>query len=286
VPPTVFAPKERSQSESVRIDHHMRQPTPETSPDRAISDLLESHGDRIYALGLSLCDNPDNAQDLVQETFLQALESWHSFEGRSQPSTWLHTIAVRACRRMQRRRAGEPRHMEPLARVLPSGDEGVIQIPADDDPAADAVRHEASAAVLRAVSHLPLDFRLAFVLKEMADLSIAEIAEALDTNPATVKTRLHRARLRVRKELAESIPTREAPPPDHEREECLALLRAKQESLDHDTAFPIPDDELCERCRAVFATLEYGRHICRTLACGEMPAEVRQSLARALELAG
>ena len=263
----------------------MQQPDPDTSPDRAISSLLESHGDRIYSLGLSLCDNPDNAQDLVQETFLQALESWEDFEGRSQPSTWLHTIAVRTCLRMQRRRAGEPRHMEPLARVLPSGDEGVIQIPSDDDPEADAVRQEATDAVLRAVAHLPLDFRLPFVLKEMADLSIAEIAEALDVNPATVKTRLHRARLRVRKELAETIPTHDAPPPNHAREECLALLRAKQESLDHDTVFPIPDDELCDRCRAVFATLEYGRNICRTLACGEMPAGVRQSLARALEMA-
>jgi len=261
------------------------QPTPDTSPDRAISELLETHGGRIYALGLTLCDNPDNAQDLVQETFLNALESWDSFEGRSQPSTWLHTIAVRTCRRMQRRRAGEPRRMEPLSRILPSGDEGTIQIPSADDPEADAVRHEATAAVLRAVAHLPLDFRLAFVLKEMADLSIAEIAEALDVNPGTVKTRLHRARLRVRRELAETIPSRDAPAPDHVREECLALLRAKQESMDHDTEFPIPDDELCERCRSVFATLEYGRNICRTLACGKMPAEVRQSLAKALEKA-
>jgi RNA polymerase sigma-70 factor (ECF subfamily) len=262
----------------------MHQPTPHTSAGEAIPDLLESYGDRIYALGLTLCDNPDNAQDLVQETFLHALESWGSFEGRSQPSTWLHTIAARTCRRMQRRRAGEPRHMESLTRILPSGDEGVIQLPSDDDPEADAVRHEASDAVLRAVSCLPLDFRLPFVLKEMADLSIAEIAEALDVNPATVKTRLHRARLRVRKELAEAIPSRDAASPDHSREECLALLRAKQESLDHDTHFPIPDDELCERCRSVFDTLDLGRSICRTLACGEMPADVRQALDRALEM--
>lgn len=261
----------------------VNRPASDLSAGQAISDLLESHGGRIYSLGLTLCDNPENAQDLVQETFLRALESWDSFEGRSKPSTWLHTIAVRTCRRMQRRRAGEPRHMEPLTRILPSGDEGVIQLPSDEDPEADAVRREATEAVLRAVSHLPLDFRLPFVLKEMADLSIAEIAEALDVNPATVKTRLHRARLRVRKEVAEALPSAAAPSPDHAREECLALLRAKQESLDHDTKFPIADDELCERCRAVFATLEYGRGICRTLACGEMPVEVRQALARALE---
>lgn len=253
-----------------------------TDAARAIPRLVESHGDRIYALGLSLCDNPDNADDLVQETFLRALKSWDSFEGRSQPSTWLYTIATRACHRMQRRRAGEPRRMEPLQRVLPSGDEGVIQLPSDDDPEADAVRAEATEAVLRAVARLPLEFRLPFVLKEMADFSVAEIAETLDVKPATVKTRLHRARLRVRQELAGSLPRREGGPPDHTREACLALLRAKQESMDHDGEFPLDDDQLCERCRSVFETLDFGRDICRALGGATMPADVRAALDRAL----
>lgn len=260
-----------------------RQPAADASAARAIPELFDSHGDRIYSLGLRLCDDPANAEDLVQETFMRALQSWDSFEGRSRPSTWLHTIAVRACRRMQRRRAGEPRHMQPLTRLLPSGDERVIQLPSDEDPEADAVLKEATDAVLTAVSELPLDFRLPLVLKEMTDLSIAEISEALAVKPATVKTRLHRARLRVRQALAETLPGREGEPPDHAREECLALLRAKQESLDKDTQFPIPDDELCDRCRSVFATLDYSRGICRALACGEMPDEVRAALVEALE---
>lgn len=259
------------------------QPAADTSAARAIPELFVSHGDRIYSLGLRLCDDPTNAEDLVQETFMRALESWDSFEGRSRPSTWLHTIAVRACQRMQRRRAGEPKQMQPLTRLLPSGDEGMIQLPSDEDPEADAVLKEATDAVLAAVAELPLDFRLPLVLKEMTDLSVAEIAEALDVKPATVKTRLHRARLRVRQALAAALPRREGDPPDHAREECLALLRAKQESLDRDTEFPIPDDELCERCRSVFATLDYGRGICRALACGEMPDEVRSELVRTFE---
>lgn len=263
----------------------MNQPAADMTPEQAIPELLDRYGDRIYSLGLHMCHNPSNAEDLVQETFLEAFRSWDGFEGRSLPSTWLHTIAVRTCRRMQRRRAGEPRRMEPLERILPSGDEGMVQLPSDDDPEADAIRHEATEAVLRAVRELPLDFRLPFVLKEMADLSVAEIAEALDVKPATVKTRLHRARLRVRQALSAALPSREGPPPDHEREACLALLRAKQEALDHDAVFPIPDDQLCERCRSVFDTLDYGRGLCRTLACGEMPDDVRRALARALELA-
>ncbi len=253
-------------------------PSPDATAREAIPTLLETYGDRVYALGLRLCGDPDRAEDLVQETFLRALNSWDRFEGRSRPSTWLYTIASRACARMHRRRAGEPRRLEPIERLLPSGPVRAIQIPAPDDPEADAARREASAAVLEAVARLPLDFRLPFVLKEMVDMPIAEIAEALGLRPATVKTRIHRARLRIRRELSAVLPGHELGPPDHAREECLALLRAKQEALDQDAAFPLSSDELCLRCRSVFDTLDYGREICRSLRADEMPPELRRSI--------
>lgn len=257
--------------------------TPASSAAReAIPELLETHGDLIYALGLRLCGDEDNAADLVQETFVQALSSWDSFEGRSLSSTWLYTIATRACSRMSRLRAGEPRHMDSLTRLLPSGEEGVIQLPSDDDPEEDAVRNAAVEAILAAVVQLPLDFRLPFVLKEMADFSVAEVAEVLSVKPATVKTRLHRARLRVRQLMAETLPTRPARPHDHNREECLALLRAKQESMDNDTVFPLSLEELCVRCRPVFETLDFTHTVCSTLCDGQMPDELRTALSRAL----
>lgn len=251
----------------------------------AIPRLLEKHGDLIYSLGLRLCDTPDAAEDLVQETFLRALRSWEGFEGRSRPSTWLYTIATRACRRMQRRKAGQPRRMEPLSRLLPSGDEGVVQIPAGDDPEEEAARREAVEAVRAAIAELPLDFRLPFVLKEMAGFSVAEVSDVLGVKEATVKTRLHRARLRVREAVAGSLPRRAAPPPDHDREECLALLRAKQMALDRDVAFPLDDDVLCERCRSLFRTLDLTRDACAALRAGGMPGELREALGRELATA-
>ncbi|MEN8375941.1 MAG: sigma-70 family RNA polymerase sigma factor [Gemmatimonadota bacterium] len=260
----------------------MEYTAPTTDADRAIPALLAAHGDNLYALALRLCGEEEAAKDLVQETFMRAFRGWDGFQGRSKASTWLYTIAVRSCQRMHRRRAGEPARLEPLDRLLPSGDEGILQIPSDDDPAADAERHEASEAVLGALRALPLEFRLPLVLKEMADFSIAEIAETLDVKAPTVKTRLHRARLRVRQELANALPTRPAPPPDHAREECLALIRAKQESLDHDTEFPLSNDLLCDRCSAVFLTLDYGRAVCRALSSGRMPQDLRRSIGQAL----
>ncbi len=241
------------------------------SSNEAVGQLFERYGDRIYSMGLRMCGSPDDAEDLVQETFLRALRSWGGFEGRSKPSTWLYTIASRACSRMQRLKAGQPRILEPLERLLPSGDEGIVQIPSGDDPETTAARHEAEEAILSAVTGLPLDFRLPFVLKEIAGLSVLEVGEVLGVNPATVKTRLHRARLRVRKAIAERLPSLDAPAPDRQREECLALLHAKQEAMDRNVPFPVSSSHLCERCRSVFETLDYASDTCLSLQSGSMP---------------
>ncbi len=249
----------------------------------AIPALVEAHGDMIYSLGLRLCGSSDAAEDLVQETFLRALRAWDGFEGRSKPSTWLFTIASRACRRMQRRKAGEPKRLESLHRLLPSGDEALVEIPSSEDPERDAAIGEAARNVRRAIAALPLAFRLPLVLKEVAGFSVAEVAQVLGLQEATVKTRLHRARLRVRRELAGGLPSRPAPTQDHEREDCLLLLQAKQEALDRDAPFPIPDERLCARCRSVFRTLDLARDACATLGDGAMPPELRAALARELE---
>lgn len=261
----------------------MSAPTAGDPAAEAVARLFEEHGDLVYQLGLRTCDNPDAAEDLVQETFLRALKSWGSFEGRARPSTWLYTIATRACSRMQRRRAGEPRRLEPLERLLPSGDERPVQIPSGADPERDAVVSLATDAARRAVAELPVEFRLPFILKEVFDFSVDEVSEILDVKPATVKTRLHRARLRLRRSLAELLPTfHETGAEDAHTDECLALLKAKQESLDRGTPFPVPPDELCQRCRSVFATLDLGREACRRLDTGEMPADLRAFIRRSL----
>ncbi|MDH3732682.1 MAG: RNA polymerase sigma factor [Gemmatimonadota bacterium] len=257
-------------------------PRPGGEAREAVGTLFEEQGDRIYGLGLRICGTPDAAEDLVQETFLRALRSWDGFDGRSKPSTWLYTIASRACGRMHRLRAGQPPYMESIDSLLPSGDEGIIQLPSRDDPEADIVLREASDAVVAVVRELPLDFRLPFVLKEMAGLSVQEIATALGLNDSTVKTRLHRARLRVRKVVAEGLPARPGEPPSRRREECLALLKAKQEAMDRDADFPLTQGHVCERCRSVFRTLDFTRDACQTMSAGEMPDDLRRSLEVAL----
>jgi RNA polymerase sigma-70 factor (ECF subfamily) len=258
------------------------------SSQEAIRRLFEENAGVIYGLGLRSCRSEADAEDLVQETFMRAYKGWDAFEGRSNPKTWLYTIAVRACQRMQRLRSGEPApgEMESLEALLPSHEGELVDLPAGDGDALDGmIREETREAVERAIDSLPMPFRVVLVLKEIAGLSLAEVAQVLDMKEATAKTRVHRARLMLRKVLAEELPRRPAGAhaseggPGHV---CLDLLRAKQDALDKGAPFPVDDDELCERCRSVFATLDLARKACVDIRHGRYPDSLQRLIDRAL----
>jgi RNA polymerase sigma-70 factor (ECF subfamily) len=261
--------------------------SPDDAPaDVAIPKLVDAHGGRIYGLGLRMCGNEQDAEDLVQETFLRAYRHWSQFEGRSDPATWLYSIAARVCRRMHRKRAGEPTRVESLSELLPAGEPTVPDVGEGvPDQLDEQVRREARETVEDAIAGLPAIFRQPVVLKEIADFSLAEIADILGIKEATAKTRVHRGRLMLRKALARRLPQREAPPPDHSRQVCLDLLSMKQEALDRGAAFPLPGDVLCDRCRATFATLDLGHGLCLDLGRGRLPEAVREMIMERLEAA-
>ena len=239
--------------------------------------VAESVAPRLYRIAMRMCRKPEDAEDLVQDTLLQGFRKWPQFEGRSEPSTWLYTIAARLCQRRHRRRSGEPLHLEPLSDLLPSASDPVLAIPAGgDDPLDEHVRREAERAVADALARLPEHFRLPLVLADIAELSTSEIAKILGLKEPTVKTRIHRARLMVRRVLLERLPARPAPPPTHDRQVCLDLLRARQEALDRRAPFPFSSEELCARCHSLFATLELGRNVCGLLGTGELPESIRE----------
>lgn len=256
-----------------------RVPGPGMAADEALPLLVEEHGGRMYGLGLRLCRDRHRAEDLVQETFLRAWKGWGRFRGESSPATWLYSIAARVCRRFHRRRSGEPARMASLAELLPFGEGGMPDLPAPGgDPAARAQIREARERVEEAVASLPPEFRLPLVLKDIQGLSVEETGRVLGIRPATVKTRLHRARLRVRKAVVEGLPSREGPPPAYGRRVCLDLLAAKQEALDRGEAFPLSEEVICERCRSVFASMDLAADLCASLAEGGLPGELRRRI--------
>lgn len=250
----------------------------------AIPRLLEDVGDRIFGLGMKLCGDRQEAEDLVQETFLQAYRKWHQFEGRSQPSSWLYMIAARTCKRRHRRRSGEPRRMESLSALEPGTDAPVVEL-ADmaDGPFDEQLRREAKEAIDRGLAKIPLHFRLPLVLKDIAELSVEEVAEILGLKKATVKTRVHRARLALREELVKALPKRDGDSRRHEHQVCLDLLHAKQEAFDRGVEFPVSSVELCSRCRSFLATMDRTHEACRLLSEGPLPEKIRRRLMNEFE---
>jgi len=259
-------------------------PKPVESPDIAIPRLLAAHGDQIHQLGLRLCDDRDFAQDLVQETFLRAYRNWDSFDGRSAPLTWLYTIASRTCQRLQRRRAGEPRRIAPLNELIATAAETEGSASAwGTDPLTRTIHREEVARLHRAISTLPTAFRLPLVLKELEGLTIQEVAEVLGLKAATVKTRLHRARLSLRKELGPSQATRAPNDVNHSRRQCADLLAAKLEAMARGAPFPIENRRICTRCSATLSALDRTRDICSIIPTTPLPPELRAQVLSTLE---
>ena len=246
---------------------------------------MEEHGGLLYALGRRFCGDEDEARDLVQDVLLLAWKNWDQFDGRSQAKTWLYTIAARACQRRHRRRAGEPEHMASLEELLPGPAGHAPDLRARGDDAFDEqVRRETREAVERGISRLPFDFRIALVLKDIVELPVAEIAAILDVKPATVKTRVHRARLLLRKELCDRFPDCPSPAAGQPAQVCFDLLRAKLDALDRGVDFELADPDLCDRCSVVFHQLDLTKDACSEIFRGPVPesvaASVREAVAR------
>jgi RNA polymerase sigma-70 factor (ECF subfamily) len=170
---------------------------------RACADCIERHSAGVYRLALRLMQNPADAEDVVQETFLSAVKAIDGFDGRSELRTWLYRIAYNAAMMRLRRKEPESVSMEEAAEP-----EDGLPVPKELFdwcclPEEELERAEVRAELERAVGELPLTLREAFVLREMEDLSTAETAAALGVSEEVVKTRLHRARLWLRERLGE-----------------------------------------------------------------------------------
>jgi RNA polymerase sigma-70 factor (ECF subfamily) len=150
--------------------------------DRAAFDqLVVRHRDRVYAVALRLTRNPADAEDALQDTFLNAYRALGRFGGRARVSTWLYRIAANASYDVISRRHGRD---QPL-------DDGAYEPASPGDPyAQDAQRR----ALELALAALPDEFREAVVLCDIAGLGAGEAAELLGVPAGTVKSRVFRAR--------------------------------------------------------------------------------------------
>jgi hypothetical protein len=166
--------------------------------------------------------------------------------------------------------------LEPFLELLPSDDEGFLDVPSPDEGPLDGLlREEARAAVTEALRTMPVQFRIAFILKELGEFSMAETAEIMGIKEATVKTRVHRARLHLAKQLKKRMPKKKTAPPDFTRHVCFAIFKAKMDALDEGRSFQMPDDHTCHRCASMFASLDHSITACKDIRHGGVPESLR-----------
>lgn len=179
-------------------------PMPSQEAGDTFETLYRNHVDLIYRYASRLCGEAELAKDLVQETFLNAYRGFKHFRGDAQISTWLYTIASRACVRMRRRRKGAPERELSLDEFIPTSDgEFRLQIPVEGLSPEDALQNKQLREALdAAIGTLPKKYKMALVLRDMEGLSAREVGTIMGLTERAVKSRLHRARLFVRRELS------------------------------------------------------------------------------------
>ena len=174
--------------------------------DRAeFARLVDVYSGSIYRLGLKMLGNPQDAEDVLQNTFMNALVHLSSFEGRSSVATWLYRIATNEALMMIRKRKpeisleleaqeGEAESIEDLKPTVFADWSGL--------PEEELLSMEGKNILDTTIQSLPETLRIVFILRDIEGLSIKETADALNLTETNVKTRLLRARMYLRERLS------------------------------------------------------------------------------------
>ena len=175
----------------------------------AFEEIVKRFRARVFRLAFRLTGNEGDAADVLQETFLRAYRGLRSFRGAARFGTWLYRIATNAALAHRRARARRP--TASLEAYLPRFDGNGMHLatPAELQVATrldERLDRQALAEKARAgIDRLPELYREAFVLRDLEEMPTAEVAEVLGLDPATVRQRVHRARLMLRGYLGDLV---------------------------------------------------------------------------------
>ncbi|AWM35809.1 ECF RNA polymerase sigma factor SigE [Gemmata obscuriglobus] len=174
-------------------------------PEKLTPELVfREYAPRIYNIARRMLGNDADAEDVTQDVLLQVVRKLDTFRGESQIATWLHRVTVNAALAHRARRANRQKHEgsevadDVLEAAAPEGEVKRWNV-APDEPVLAA---EQAAVIERAIAELPEPFRDVYLLADVEGLPNADIASMLDLSVAAVKSRLHRARMRMRDLLA------------------------------------------------------------------------------------
>ncbi len=211
----------------------LRRGTPE-SIEEAIGLLQNT----VFSFSMRVCGHREDAEDTMQDVLFGSLKHLAKLQDPGELAAWLYTVTRNRCRRMRRGHARAEAKRITLDELIPDQAELQQLLLASENPERDVLRAEQHNHLHEAVLRLPPALRLVLVLHDMEELTTEEVTRILGLQTGTVRVRLHRARLALRKEMArvlQGMPERapaSAKKPLHRPEECREIFADLSEFLD------------------------------------------------------
>jgi RNA polymerase sigma-70 factor (ECF subfamily) len=240
----------------------------------ALEQLLEQIAPLVHRFGLRMCRHAADAEDVLQDTLLSVADHLAEYEGRASLASWVFMLARTACARRRRGLKNQPHLPEEAAGEAAS---------AESSPEQAAGQKQLRAALERALAALSDEQREVLLLRDMEGLSAPEVAASLGLSVEAVKSRLHRARAKLREEL-EAVLERESPARLPGCPDVIAGFSRKLEGeLGADDCAAMEKHlETCPACGAACSTLRQALWACSTQPVGEVAPEVQARVKAAI----
>ena len=263
--------------------------------DGGIEQALALLQNTVFSFSMRVCGHREDAEDTMQEVLLKSVPQLPEFDSPKALVVWLYKVAKNRCLMNRRKSKFAPAHELSLEGLMPDRKE-LDQLSSDGkiNPESFAIRSEEASRLRNAVQKLPPQYRIVLVLRDMEGLTDDEVAEIIGLRAGTVRVRLHRARLFVRKELMRTWSARidkKMRPQQHQGQanpaaRCKAMFAELSDYLDEQLDDTLCEElerhmEGCEPCQAFIATLKATIEQCRNSARHCPPREavkLRQAL--------
>ena len=168
----------------------------------AVEEAIGLLQNTVYSFSMKVCGHPEDAEDTTQEVLFRWLGHLAKIQNPQALAVWLYTVTRNRCWRMRRKPTHAPSHTLSLDELMPDEAElGRLLKDAGQSPEGNLLHAEQHHLLHQAVLRVPAQLRIVLVLHDMEELTTDQVAQILDLQPGTVRVRLHRARLSVRKEM-------------------------------------------------------------------------------------
>jgi RNA polymerase sigma-70 factor, ECF subfamily len=168
--------------------------------ESAFRKVVETWQDMVYNTAIGILQNPEDAEDVAQEVFVQVFESIKSFKAESKLSTWLYRITVSKALDHLRKKKRKKRFAY-IQSIFGANNETIVEKPDFHHPGVTLDNKERAAVLFQAISQLPSNQKIAFTLNKLEGLSYQEISEVMKTSISSVESLIHRAKNNLKRLL-------------------------------------------------------------------------------------